>query len=600
MNQFFKQILASTLGTMTAVVILSTVGVSSLFLLILTLISSESTPPVQDKSFLVFDLSTSIRDRKPTITLGQALSGEEINQITLRNLLTAIDKAAQDERILGIFLDGRGIDIGNGYGTLQEVYQALERFKATGKKIIAYDVDLSEKEYYLATLADTIILNPMGDLEFNGLGTEQMFYAGAMEKYGIGVQVVRVGEFKAAVEPYTRQNLSKENRQQVETLLIDIWGNFLKNVSKNRKIAPAKLQTLANTQGILTAEQAQKAGLIDKIGYLDEVITDLRTLTGQPNGDDEEDNSFRQISLADYVDVPVKGVSAPISSRKVAIVYADGTIVNGEGGINDIGGESFAKTLRTIRQDDEIKSVVLRINSPGGSATASDIILREVQLISQKKPVVVSMGNVAASGGYWIATGAKHIFAQPDTLTGSIGVFGLLLNVQELGNNNGITWDSVQTSPLATLNSLSRPKTSQELAIFQQSVNRIYDLFLEKVATSRNLSKSKVAEIAQGRVWSGEDAQKIGLVDEIGGLQAAIDYAVSQAELGKDWEIVEYPQEKSLEELFFKQLSRPDIRQSLDPLTLEWLKLKEELASLRSLDDPQGVYTRLPFSLNFR
>lgn len=598
MSQFFKQTFASLLGTLAAIALLTTVGVGGLIFLLFSLASQDSTPKVEDKSFITLDLSTIIRDSQPNVTLAQALSGDEVNVMTLRNVLNAIDTATTDDRIIGIFLDGRKEGLGNGYGTLAEIYQALERFKASGKKIIVYDVELSEKEYYLASLADKIILNPMGGMELNGLGSEQMFLTGALEKYGIGVQVIRVGSFKAAVEPYIRENLSPENREQLETLLGDIWATFITKISKNRKLSPAKIQTIANTQGIIDAPQAKTMGLVDQVGYLDEVISDLQKITGKPTGDKEKNNSFRQISLSSYVDVAVSNLNESSANNKIAVVYAEGTIVNGTGELNNVGAERFAQILRKIRQDPQIKAVILRINSPGGSASASDIIWREVELTNKQKPVIVSMGNVAASGGYWLATGGKRIFAEADTITGSIGVFGILLNYQEIANNNGLKWDSVQTSPLANIGSPSRPKTPQELAIFQKSVNRVYDLFLERVSQSRKLSKEKVNEIAQGRVWTGRDAQKLGLVDEIGGLEAAIAEGAAQAKLGDNWQVVEYPEGNEFDSFLIKALSGTQINQEIDPLTKEWLKLKEELSIIQTLNDPQGVYTRLPFSLN--
>jgi protease-4 len=266
-----------------------------------------------------------------------------------------------------------------------------------------------------------------------------------------------------------------------------------------------------------------------------------------------------------------------------------------------VGGDRFVKLIRKIRADQDIKAVVVRINSPGGSATASDLIWREVQLLKAKKPVVISMGNVAASGGYWIATGGQHIFAEPTTITGSIGVFSLLFNVETIGNRFGLTWDQVRTSKLANLGSGIRPKSAAELAIFQQAVNQIYDLFLDKVSQSRGLSKAKVAEIAQGRVWTGAEAQKIGLVDDLGGLEQAITYAANQTNLGDNWELDEYPRQKSLETAILESLFKLQIQSQIpkvqtDPLTQKWQDFRAELTSLQTLNDPKGIYARLPFN----
>lgn len=444
-------------------------------------------------------------------------------------------------------------------------------------------------------MADQVVLNPMGMMELNGIGVQPMFLAGALKKYGIGVQVVRVGEYKSAVEPYIRQDLSPANRLQTQVLLNDLWANFLTTVSSSRKISATKLQDIADNQGVLMPKEAEKLGLVDRVAYFDEVLADLKKQTGQTSADDK---TFAQISLSTYAEGLLNENQA--STNQIAVVYADGEIVDGEGTVNNIGGERFAKELRKIRQDPNIKAVVLRVNSPGGSATASEIIGREIHLISQQKPIVVSMGNVAASGGYWISAGASHIFAEPSTITGSIGVFGLLFNIQKIANDNGVSWDVIKTAKLADINTSTRPKTEQELAIYKRSVGQVYNLFIEKVSQSRNLSPEKVREIAQGRVWSGQDAKKIGLVDELGGLEAAIDYAAKQANLGKNWTIQEYPSRRTFESVILEKLFQTKIQDSLTPppdvLTAETLKLKKELTVFQMFNDPRGAYAYLPFN----
>ncbi len=590
---FLKQTLASLLGTVAGLILLGVLGASGLvvFLIALTALNTGST--VEDKSVLVFDLSTQIRDTEPPLTLAGALSDDDAKVITLRQVLHALEKATQDDRIVGIYLDGSKDSNPNGYATLSEIRQALAKFQEAGKKIIAYDVDWSETDYYLGSMADTVTTNPMGQLEINGLAVQQLFWTGALDKYGIGVQVVRVGSYKGAVEPFTRQDFSPENRQQLQALLEDIWQNYLATLSQNRQVSPQALQQMADTKGILTPQEALSSKLIDRLAYFDEVIDELKQLTDTP----KKQKTFPQITLADYVDVPFSAVDRS-SAHKIAVVYAEGEIVNGQGTLDRVGGDRYAKLLRKIRQDDQIEAVVMRINSPGGSATASEVILREVQLIRDKKPVIVSMGNVAASGGYWIAIGGKTIFAESNTITGSIGVFGLLINLQEVANDNGLTWDSVKTARFADLANSSRPKTEQELAIYQRFVNNIYNLFLEKVSESRNLPKAKVSQIAQGRVWSGEDAKAIGLVDRLGGLDAAIAYAAEQANLGDDWEIAEFPAQKGLEALFSRKLLKDGVlsAKSGDPLSQEFVKLKQELATWESLNDPKDIYLRLPFN----
>jgi protease-4 len=603
MNNFLKQTLASLIGSLLGLTIFSGVSTVGFLLILIAVASSQSsTPTVKDKSVLVFDLSMNITDSEPNSSqlLQKTFSGVEENNITLRKVVETLDKAGRDQNIVGIYIDGTNANSAVGYASLKEIRQALEKFRKTGKKIIAYSTDWSEKEYYLSSVANQVIVNPMGAMEINGLSSQPMFLAGAFEKYGVGVQIVRVGKFKGAVEPLILNKLSPENREQTQKLLDDVWGEWRKSVGTSRNILPQKLQAIANSQPILEATAAKSNGLVDTIAYEDQVFTDLKKLTGKQ----EKDKKFTKISLSNYAEVPGKSLD---SDHKIAIVYAEGEIVNGSGDEGQIGGDNFAKVFSKIRQNNQIKAVVLRINSPGGSATAAEIMQREIKLTRQIKPVIVSMGDVAASGGYWIASDSNRIFAQANTITGSIGVFGVLFNGQKLGNNNGITWDSVKTSQYADQQTISRPKSPQELAVYQRSVNRIYNLFLEKVSQGRKIPTAKVAEIAQGRVWSGTAAKQIGLVDEIGGLNVAIEYAAKQAKLGTDWEIQEYPRVSTFpERLFGKKLDETKAKLGIEktqtknsnPLINELGKLQQEIKTLQTMNDPQGIYTRLP--VNFK
>ncbi|MFN7414124.1 MAG: signal peptide peptidase SppA [Dolichospermum sp.] len=603
MNNFLKQTLASLIGSLLGLTIFSGVSTVGFLLILIAVASSQSsTPTVKDKSVLVFDLSMNITDSEPNSSqlLQKTFSGVEENNITLRKIVETLDKAGRDQNIVGIYIDGTNANSAVGYASLKEIRQALEKFRKTGKKIIAYSTDWSEKEYYLSSVANQIVVNPMGAMEMNGLSSQPMFLAGAFEKYGVGVQIVRVGKFKGAVEPLILNKLSPENREQTQKLLDDVWGEWRKSVGTSRNILPQKLQAIANSQPILGATAAKSNGLVDTIAYEDQVFTDLKKLTGKQ----EKDKTFTKISLSNYAEVPGKSLD---SDHKIAIVYAEGEIVNGSGDEGQIGGDNFAKVFSKIRQNNQIKAVVLRINSPGGSATAAEIMQREIKLTRQIKPVIVSMGDVAASGGYWIASDSNRIFAQANTITGSIGVFGVLFNGQKLGNNNGITWDTVKTAQYADQQTISRPKSPQELAVYQRSVNRIYNLFLEKVSQGRKIPTAKVAEIAQGRVWSGTAAKQIGLVDEIGGLNVAIEYAAKQAKLGTDWEIQEYPRVSTFpERLFGKKLDETKAKLGIEktqtknsnPLINELGKLQQEIKTLQTMNDPQGIYTRLP--VNFK
>jgi protease-4 len=509
-------------------------------------------------------------------------------------VLEAINQASTDDKIVALYLDSSGVSGGTGLANLREIRQALEKFKTQGKKIVAYDVDWSKSDYYLGSIADEIVVNPMGSVEIDGVSVESAFFAGAMAKYGIGVQVVRAGKYKSAVEPFTTQKLSPENRQQTQSLITNVWGELVNTISSSRSLTPAQIQNLADTQGILSAQAAQEQKLVDKIGYLDQVVSDLKDLTAT----DPEADSFNQISIKSYRNSQAQNVKS--SGNKIAVVYAQGDIVDGDGSPQQVGGDSLAREIRELRNDEAVKAIVLRINSPGGSAIASEQILREVRLTKEKKPVIVSMGNYAASGGYWIATYGDRIFAEPNTITGSIGVFSLLFNVGELAKQNGITWDTVKTGNLSDNQTISRPKTPQELAIHQKSVDQVYNQFLEKVAESRNLSRSKVEEIAQGRVWTGKEAQGLGLVDELGGLEAAIAYAAKAANLGDDWQVEENKQDRSLPEQIMELVQTTQLQQPTDPLTREMQKVQTQLAGIRSLNDPRDIYARLPFNLEIR
>jgi len=601
-----RDFLKHTLATLLALFIFLGVSVGGILLLLISismLATRDTTPTIRDKSVLVFDLSQTITDAPSSANtqnvLNDAISGNRPNTVSLRTVLNSIDEAAKDNRIVGIYLNGGSGANTTGYATLREVRQALERFKASGKKIFAYDVDWQEREYYLASIADTVAVNPIGGLEMNGLSSEGLFFAKALQRFGIGVQVTRVGKFKSAVEPFLQNRRSDADREQTQKLLGDIWTDFLNTTSKSRNLAPKQLQAITDRSGLLEPQEAVKQKIVDRVAYADEMIAELKKLTGEDN----KTKSFRQVNLKTYSQVAESKSESKTSKNEIAIVYAEGEIVNGQGVPGQIGGDRLAKQLRELRLDEDVKAVVLRVNSPGGSATASEIIQRETILTNKTKPVIVSMGNVAASGGYWISTYASQIFAEPNTITGSIGVFGRILNVQQLANRNGITWDVVKTSRFADSQTISRPKTPQELEIIQNSVNRIYEQFLTKVADSRKLEKSKVAEIAQGRVWSGAQAKSIGLVDQIGGLGDAIRAAAERAKLGDDWQIEEYPKSRSFEERLIETLTGASLgepKTAIDPLTTEMKKLQAELESLKSMNDPHDVYLRLPFDLSIR
>ncbi len=456
MRDFFKY----TAATLVGLLLFLGVGLGGIIWLILASAGKDAGPQVKNGSILVFDLSTEITDAPPETTLGQALqsasSGADNRTITLRTVLRALDEAAKDSKITGLYLTGN-MDNANstGFATLKEVRQALQRFRDSGKKIIAYGVDWREKEYYLGSVANTVAINPIGSFELNGLSSEPTFYAGALQKFGVGIQVTRVGKYKSAVEPLLLTKMSPENRQQLQVLLGDLWGEFLTTAGKDRRLEVPQLQAIADCQGILEPSDALAAKLVDKVAYTDEITAELKGLASK----EEDEQAFRQISLKSYANITEDSTDYE-SEDHVAVIYAEGEIVAGRGDAGQVGGDRFAEALRKLRENDKVKAVVLRINSPGGSVTGSDVIQREVLLTRKVKPVVVSMGPVAASGGYWIATYGDRIFAEPNTITGSIGVFGIRPNFQQIANQNGITWDGVKTGRYADLNTTTRPKVA--------------------------------------------------------------------------------------------------------------------------------------------
>lgn len=587
---------------------------------------------VEKGSYVVFDMSVNLTDAPAPSESQQAFSrifgNEDQHALSLRRTLDGLGAAAKDDRIAGVFLRGsfQPGNYGSGYAALKEVREALQAFQKSNKPVFAYLVEPGPREYYLASVADDIYLHPYGALNVPGLASQPMFFASALERLGVGVQVTRVGKYKSAVEPFLRNDLSPESREQTQALLNDVWREWTTAIQDARKIPVADLQALVDAHPTIDADLAISKNLVTKKAYLPDVIEELRKRTGR---DDDDRNTFRQVALGPYAENQIGGevvrtgsgrragkMVTEDTSPKVAIIYAEGEIADGDSTATGvISGGRFSRELRQLRQDDSVKAIVLRVNSPGGSALASEEIQRELALARDAgKPVVVSMGTVAASGGYWIATASERIFAEPNTITGSIGVFGILPNIQKLANDHGVTFDTVSTAKHADIMTISRPKNPEELAIIQGVVDHIYDEFLGKVAAARKLPKEKVAEIAQGRVWSGLQAKQLGLVDEIGGLQAALAYAKKKVNLDENAKVAEYPQPRDLGEQLTEIFSG-----ERRPLTLVRLlglgnvgarranaglagrelgQIAETLdGTLSRLNDPAHVYARLPFDL---
>jgi len=559
---------------------------------------------IERGSILVFDMSMNVTDSpehaSSNSTLSSALGQDQTPSMTLHRLVTALKKAAKDDRIKGLLLEGtfQPSDYGTGYACLKELREAILDFKKTGKKVYAYLEAPTTRDYYVASAASTIYLNPYGEMEMPGLAVVKTYYAGALQKYGIDVQVTRVGKYKSAVEPFILTKMSDADREETQKLIDDLWGDFITAVTESRPIDATALQTLVDTDGYILPQHAKDAHLVDRIAYFGDLLNDLGVIA--PSSDYARiPLPFKQVAIGDYINASrtPRLLGERGSDNVVAVLYLEGEIVDGWGDTTNIGGDRFAAELRQLRKDDDVKAVVLRVNSPGGSAYASEVIQREIITLKAKKPVIISMGNYAASGGYWVSTYGDRIFAEPNTITGSIGVFGLFTDVQKLGNDFGITWDSAKTGNYADFETISRPKTDQELALAQARVDDLYDKFLTKVSTSRGIQRDALELIAQGRVWTGSEALNLKLVDEIGGLEKAISYAADKAKLGERYRVKEYPEQLSFTEalaLLLSNQEEPLSKAKADPLTQEFLRMKSDLKTLQEFNDPIGAYARMP------
>jgi protease-4 len=586
-----------------AALALAVTGVVVLSFGLLVAISAlePQTKSFEAGSYLVFDLSANITDAPPAFEgagPGALLGGGDARTLQLRAVTRALREAGTDKRIAGVLLLGSLTPegYGSGFATLSEVRAALGDFKKSGKPVVAYLDFATTGDLYLAAGATDLVLDPYGTLMIPGLASEPTFFAGAFERFGVGVQVTKVGEFKSYAEPFVRKDLSPENREQLKKLLGDLWSDVVAALSTDREMSPEMLQAVVDSEALIRPESALKAGLVDRLAYRDEVIAQLKSATGVTDAE----TPFKQVALADYADM----LSSPTShsGHKITVIYAEGAIVDGEGEIDEVGGERFARELRAHRQDDKVKAIVLRVNSPGGSATASEHIQRELRLAAEVKPVVVSMGSYAASGGYWISAYGTRIFAEPTTITGSIGVVGIHFDVQKLANNLGITWDNVKTGRHADMLTISRPKTAAELEILQGMVEWIYDEFIRKVAEGRKLDPAEVRKIAGGRVWSGREAVSLGLVDEIGGLDAAITYAAEAAAVENNYTLVEFPQTQTFSEMLASWFDsmRPVAASQRGVVTQVVKHFEDQAKTLQQFNDPRGIYARLPLEINVR
>lgn len=591
MKSFIKYTMATVVGiflTMTLFTIISIISLAGM------MATEGMSAPIKEKSILRLDLSGTLAERSESNPFA-ALMGEENKALSLEDALLALDKAAKNENIIGVYLEGGAM--GANPGMAQELRQALVEFKESGKWVVAYGDSYGKTAYYLSSVADSVLLNPEGNVDFGGMASQIMFYKDVMEKIGVKMQVFKVGTYKSAVEPFICTEMSPANREQVTSYLFSIWTNMLKDVAASRNMEVGKLNSLADSLTMISeASVALNGGLVDKLCYMDEVKAILREKSGLEDEDDD-------LVFASVADVAKSETLDEKVDEQVAVYYAYGEIVQSQGtGLgmsqeHQIVGEKMIKDLQDLREDDDVKAVVIRVNSPGGSAFASEQIWREVCLLKEKKPVVVSMGGMAASGGYYISCAANRIFAEPTTLTGSIGIFGMIPDVSELMTEKiGLKFDVVKTNEMSDIGTMARPFNEAESAQMQKMINRGYDLFTKRVADGRGMAQDSVKLIAEGRVWTGEQGLNIGLVDELGNLDDAVAHAAELAKVEK-FRAVGYPAPDNP----FDQLLNQTKGGYLDSELRELLGEGYAVYSLvRNVKDADRIQARMPFEMNIQ
>lgn len=583
MKDFFKFMFASMLGTVILMIIAFLISFGILAVIIASASSDETV--ISKNTILHLRFDKPIIDRAPKMNLMMNFSGPE-KMTGLDVFLENLNKAKRDENISGIYLDLTTINA--DISTLDEIREALFDFKTSGKFIWAYSEYYSQTAYYLATSADRIFLNPEGGIDFKGLASEMVFIKGLLEKLDIRMQVIRHGKFKAATEPLFLDKMSKENREQITELITDIWDHMLSGISETRKISRQEAMNIADSLKIETAGDALKYKLVDQLVYKDELIKEMKKKLNL-----NEKKKLLTVSLEKYENVsdPKKN---PAGKEKIAVIYAIGSISGGEGDDQSIGSERISKAIRKAREDDKVKAIVFRINSGGGSALASDVIWREIDLARKTKPVVASLGGVAASGGYYIACAASKIVSDPTTITGSIGVFGVVPNFEGLFSKKlGITFDWAMTNKNGDYIPVTKPLSPYQTKKIQRDVDHIYEVFTGKVAAGRNLEVARVDSIGQGRVWSGTDAKTLGLVDEFGGLTRAIELAAELASV-KDYRIWSLPEQKEWFEELINQITGNDPTTRLQQALGEDYRLYKYYMDIKEM---KGIQARMLYQI---
>lgn len=586
MKDFLKYILATVVG-----ILLYSIISSLIFFGIIGAIAAagDKEAKIEPNTILFLKLDKPIVDRASKNPFDdfnfQSFSPDQ--KLGLNQILENIEKAKTDENIKGIYMDLTYVPA--GFATIEEIRNALLDFKTSGKFIYTYSEMMTQSTYYLASVSTKIYMNPMGNIELKGLRSKIAFFKGTMKKIGVEPLIFRHGKFKSAIEPFMLDKMSEANKEQTLTYVKSIWDHLAKNIAAERGISVDDVNTIANDFAIRKPQNAVDLKIIDGLRYKDEIIDELVALT-----DAKKPEKLKLVKLAKYKKVVGQKSKKRDKREKIAVIYASGEIKMGKGDGETIGSEKLSKAIRKVRRDSTIKAVVLRVNSPGGNGLASDIIWREAMLTQKVKPLIVSMGDLAASGGYYISCPADVIVANPTTLTGSIGVFGLLFNTQELMNKKlGVTFDGVKTHEFADIIDLTRPMREAEKEIIQNSIEDFYDTFIGKVGQGRKMTKEAVDKIGQGRVWSGMNAKEIGLVDEFGGLKRAIEIAAEKAGL-ESYKTVDYPKMPDPMEEIVKQLTGEAMVKIMQKQLGENYYFYKKLESLKNM---QGIQARMSYDV---
>lgn len=586
MKDFIKFTFASVLGVVLAGIIFTILGIVTMVGMVA---SSDTETVVKENSIFVLDLEGTLSERVQDNPL-QALMGEEYQTYGLDDILASIQKAKDNENIKGIYLQTSYLE--TSFASLEEIRNALKDFKESGKFIVAYADQYTQDMYYLASVADKVIVNPQGSIGWHGLASQPIFYKDLLKKVGVEMQIFKVGTYKSAVEPFIATEMSDANREQVTAFLGSIWGRLLEDVSASRNIPVETLNQYADQMmDLQPAETYLACGLADTLLYKDGVLDYLKEISGR-----ESDEALRTLSLQDMKNVK-RNTPLDKSGNIIAVYYAFGGIDDTTSPEEGIDSEKVIKDLRQLREDETVKAVVFRVNSPGGSAYGSEQIWREVVLLKEKKPVIVSMGDYAASGGYYISCAADYIVADPTTLTGSIGIFGMFPNMEGLLTDKlGLHFDLVKTNKFADMGNMTRPFNNDEKAAMQNYINNGYRLFVKRCADGRGMSVEAIEKIAEGRVWTGATAKELGLVDELGGLDKAIEIAAQKAEV-EAYSLINYPSMDG----FFSTLMNAGKENYIEDKMVETLgESYHSIKFIQNLKEMDRIQARMPFDLRIQ